>query len=363
MAEAEPTTTGDQPVDTTISQTITEVVSEQRFHAWYAEQQIEDNILNGQWYFNQPSPPPDPEKHIPSKLLQCHRKVHYARQNAPKETAVPDGLFWFGTEFEEQVIVPFLQDVSPDGIYVQNGIWVNETIEHNGHELLVKGSTDPALVTEDATPLVLSEVKTTLSIENKVGPSPHHRAQLTAYLYALNQEYEHDVTGLVIYCDRESFDLVVFEIPFDPDFWDDIVEWMDVLTRYEAVGDLPPAQPEHGWECQYCDFRNRCGKTDEPYADVGPGGLLPLFDGYGRENIVEYLNAHENAKLTPTLAQEHPDLAKEYGAYDWRCTTCSETFQWDAIEPNDNTNATPYCPACVEDGDLCVVRGPEPSEQ
>lgn len=227
----------------------------------------------------------------------------------------------------------------------------------------MKGSTDPALVTNDATPIAVTEVKTSSSVGKKTGPSPHHRAQLTAYLYALNQEYEHDVTGLVIYCDRESFDLAVFEVPFDPGFWESVVEWMGELTQYETAGDLPPAQPHHDWECKYCDYRERCGKGNTPFADVGPRGLLPLFDGYERENIVEYLDARENVRLTPTLAHDYPDLAVEHGAYDWHCTSCQESFHWQAIEPDNDTDAPPYCPVCLDAGDLCVVRGPEPVEQ
>jgi hypothetical protein len=34
-------------------------------------------------------------------------------------------LFRFGTDFEENVIVPYLQDRTPEDIYVQNGIWID----------------------------------------------------------------------------------------------------------------------------------------------------------------------------------------------------------------------------------------------
>jgi len=125
-------------------------ISNSEFNEWYAEQQIETNILNGKAYFNGPSPPKDPERHTPSKLLQCHRKAIYARQNAPREDTPPEGLFWIGSEFEEEIIVPFLQDIAPDELYVQNSLWIDTTIEVDESDVQLCGSTDPAIVTEDA---------------------------------------------------------------------------------------------------------------------------------------------------------------------------------------------------------------------
>lgn len=44
--------------------------------------------------------------------------MSYNWKNAPKEGTPPDGLFWIGSEFEEQIIGPYLQDIAPDGFYV-----------------------------------------------------------------------------------------------------------------------------------------------------------------------------------------------------------------------------------------------------
>lgn len=124
--ESQPPNTTPTPEDTSISTTVRDRLSNQAFAEWYQEQQIEENILNGQAYFNGPSPPKDPERHSPSKLLQCHRKAMYDRRNAPNEGTPPEGLFWIGSEFEEQVIVPFLQDeVTTDNTYVQNSVWID----------------------------------------------------------------------------------------------------------------------------------------------------------------------------------------------------------------------------------------------
>lgn len=352
--------------ETNMLEVVIDRVSNQGFNVWYEERQIEQNILEGKSYFNGPSPPKDAERHTPSKLLNCHRKASYDRQNAPKEGTPPEGLFWIGTEFEEQVIVPYLQDITPDDLYVQNSLWIDTTITVNETELRLRGSTDPAIVTAEAVPVFLTEIKTTTSLDHLSKPKPHHKAQLHAYLYALDHEYDVSITdGLLVYGSRKTLDIKPFHITFDKEFWESVVDWMISQTQYEQSGELPPAVPENDWECTYCSYKHRCGQADTPYTDIGYDGLLPLFNEYDRQNLADYLDAHaeENAKLTPTLAHQYPDLAETYGAYDWSCPRCRETYAWDAVEWDGDPSDPPICQTCLADGDLLTLSGPEPDNQ
>lgn len=341
-------------------------VSNQDFNAWYDERQVTQNILDGQSYFNGPSPPKDPDRHTPSKLLQCHRKATYARQNAPREGTPPEGLFWIGSEFEEQIMVPYLQSVVPDELYVQNSLWIDTNISFDGTEVHLRGSTDPAIVTRDADPVSLTEIKTTTSLDHLTEPKEHHRAQLHAYLYALNEEHDHQITeGLLVYGSRKTLDIEVFHVTFDEDFWQRILEWMTTHTEYEEDSELPPADPEREWECEYCSYKHRCGEADTPYSAIGHEGLLPLLNKYDRYNLVEYLEAHADAdaKLTPTLAHAYPDLVETYGAFDWSCPRCDNTYAWNAVDWDGDPKNPPVCPNCLDDGDLLTLSGPEPDEQ
>ncbi|WP_433629600.1 CRISPR-associated protein Cas4 [Halomicrococcus sp. NG-SE-24] len=352
--------------DFDVPQAVLDRISNREFTEWYSEQQFQTNILEGQAYFNGPSPPKDPDRHSPSKLLQCHRKASYARQNAPREGTPPEGLFWIGTEFEEQVIVPFLQDITTQNTYVTNSLWIDAEIVVDGTELRVRGSTDPAIVTPDAEPLLVTEIKTTTSLDHLSKPKPHHRAQLHAYLFALDREYDHSVTdGMIVYGSRKTLNIEAFHIEFDAGFWERVVDWMREQTVFERSGELPPATPERDWECNYCSFKHRCGQGDSPYADIGYDGLLPAFTGYDRQNLVDYLEAHDgrDARLTPALAHQYPELVDEYGAYDWSCSRCSESYAWDTVEWDGNTDDLPFCPTCAESGVLVTVSGPEPHEQ
>lgn len=339
-------------------------VTNRRFQDWYHDRQFRQNILEGQEYFNGPPAEKPPERHTPSKLLVCHRKAAYSRQNAPREGTPPRGLFWVGSTLEERIIVHFLQDtVTTAETYVANSLWVDIELTEDGKDLHVRGSTDPAIVDPDMNPLLVTEVKSTSSLDHLDGPKEHHRAQLHAYLYALNDEHVHAIRGAVIYVSRKTLEIEVFPVHFDREFWGEVVGWMTSQRDYEASGELPPAAPEREWECSYCSYRHRCGKADTPYRDIGTTGFLPLFADYDRQHVREYLDGHEGARLTPTLAHEYPGLVGDYEVYDWTCPSCATSCAWDAIDWDGDTNDPPFCPNCLRNDDLVTLSGPEPSDQ
>jgi hypothetical protein len=88
-----------------------EILSGDRFEKWYRERQYNENIKNGTPYFNGSGFTPEPHRHSPSKLLQCHRKIVYQQNNAPEQQSDQAGIFWIGKQFEADIAFPFLEDV------------------------------------------------------------------------------------------------------------------------------------------------------------------------------------------------------------------------------------------------------------
>ncbi len=345
---------------------LVDAVTNDSFNNWYDERLFTENILEGRPYFNGASPIPATEKHSPSKLLQCHRKVRYYGQNAPQEGDSPQGLFWIGSEFEEGIIVPFLQEaVTTDSTYVRNSLWIDTEIPTgNGDEVRVKGVTDPAIVDSDGDPILVTEIKTTSSLEYLDGPKPHHKAQLHAYMHALNKDYDRSIQdGLLVYGSRDTLDVEAFHVPFDDQFWQEaVVKWMRKQTQFRENGELPPAEPVFEWECGTCPFQRRCGKHDGKYQDEGFTGLLPGVRDYRKQQLVEYFDAYPDAKLTPTLADEYPELATEHRVYDWECDKCGSTYSHDRIN-EDQVSSLRICENCSVDGELSELRVPEPGQQ
>lgn len=347
--------------ETTRRKQIVDAISNASFNEWYQEEQFTENILEGRPYFNGASPTPEPEKHSPSKVLQCHRKVRYYGENAPKEGASPQGLFWVGSKFEEEAIVPYLlEEITSANTYVRNSMWINSVIESEDSTVRVKGVTDPVIVDREGDPILVTEIKTTSSLEYLDGPKPHHKAQLHAYMYALDEEYDRSIRdGLLLYGSRDTLDIAAFHVGFDEEFWDGtVVKWMGEQTQYRNDSQLPSDEPQFEWECNACPFAKRCGKTEVGFENVGFKCLLPGIDTYRKQQLIEYFDAHQDAKLTPMLAHEYPTLAAEHGVYEWECRYCGSVYVWDAVDVN-----SPVCPSCAESGELRTLRVPSPEDQ
>lgn len=347
-----------------VTQAVAREIKSTDFSDWYDEFQFRQNIRNGQEYFNGPSMKKPPGRFNPSDLLKCHRKTYYGHLNAPEETDDPDGIFFYGNRFEEDLAERYLEDsVDLPETYLQNSLWMNTTIDTDIGPITLVGSTDPVIVDEEGNPILLTEIKTTSSIEFTSEPKMHHLAQTHAYMYGLTEKYDRQIRDVVfLYADRDSLDAKTFHATFDREFWRDrVVRWMEENTFYRVFGFLPPADPEQDWECEYCNYKERCGQSSMYYENEEAAGLLPLYTEYPRGKVVEYLEAHEEAKLTPALAQTYPDLVDEYGAFPWVCNECDSKFVWDEI--NWNGGPSPECPNCDGKESAGRLRGPEPDEQ
>lgn len=331
------------------------------FANWYRRRERSQNVREGKHYFNGPSKINAQSRHSPSALLQCHRRTLYSYFNSPEETEDPSGIFWFGSRFEENVIMPYLiETISDDDTFARNSLWVDYTIETDAGEIQFKGETDPVIVDEHSTPLLLLEIKTKRSIEDLNEPNIHHKAQVHAYLRGLNEKYEVDLDkAAIIYGSRTTLDIEIFEIEFDQEFWDEVVlQWAAEQTDYRTFGNLPPAEPEYDWECKFCSFRERCGRGDSEHSDGTPLGLLPVYSEYPRQKVIDYLDAHPGTRLTPTLANVYPDLIEEYDVYHWSCSACDSDFEWDAIDGLPESNRAPRCPDCHDTEQKGWLSGP-----
>ena len=358
MAESQPNHASSEdrsePLDT---DELLNRLSVERYQEWYQDRQWRQNIENGQPYFNGPGTIPDPERHSPSQLLQCHRKMVYRQENAPAEQPDPRGIFWFGTRFEEDLLFPFLdRAVTGTETYVQNSIWIDFTVETAAGELQIKGSTDPVIVDSDAVPILPTEVKTKSSVDNVTEPNRHHRAQVHAYLVGLSRKFDQNFSDAVlVYGGREALELKTFHVEFDAGFWNNVVlAWAAQHSQYRVDNKLPPAEPEYDWECRFCSYRVRCGKGDSPHQDHGPSGLLLGYAKYPREAVVEYLDGHPDETLTPSLARKYPNLVEEYSVTNWYCDRCSSDVGWDEVDPSGD----PLCPNCADNDEMSSLSLP-----
>ena len=278
-------TLADDRIDTRIDSLI-DSIDATSFDNWYREREFARNIREGQPYFNGPTSIPTPERHSPSQLNQCHRKIYYRQLNAPEEQPSPQGIFWTGTKFEEELVMPYLEAIVGSDGYVRNSMWIDFICETAAGEVRIKGATDPVIVNAESEPLLLIESKTKGSLDHLSEPDTHHKAQVHAYMYGLTHKYDRRLTdAILLYGSRTSLDIRVFHISFDPWFWrQTVLAWTGKHTQYRLDEALPPATPAFGWECEFCEFKHRCGQTDTvQFTNTGakgpPSPVRCIFSG------------------------------------------------------------------------------------
>lgn len=322
----------------------------------------------------------------PHKLGSCKRQWMYHWLNAPQEDPDPHGIFAIGHFMEEEIIEPWLVNEFEPELTVNNAIHVSTIVEEINIEdnqpdppvetgitvdvpddipintntqkqtqnsnskvhLTISGSTDPAICdSETDEVLCLTEVKTTKNIDQLNGePKDKHLYQIHAYMKAL------DITdGFIIYVDRNKLlSPTVFEVEFSEEIWQTIKSWVKETFKYAISNTLPPANPPKEHMCKYCTFRNRCGEGRSNLVnDMGVVGFVPGYKDYPKNAVVEHLEAHDDVKLTPTLAMIYPDLAEKHEVEKWKCPNCTAEFNYteDHFDGFKNTQfETPICPAC-----------------
>lgn len=341
-----------------LSKRIADKITPAEWERWYLYYLRQENAREGKPWMLSAAPVPNPEKHAPSRVKKCHRKGYYNAANAPEEDDEPRGIFFMGRRVENDLVIEFLSDVTERDLIVGNDLDIYYTVEHNGVELYISGDTDPVVLDSSGTPILPSEIKTAENLPD--APRPWHKAQIHAYIYGVRERYDADVDhGLLLYFSRESLDMTVFDVSFDPEFWEEVLDWTVQQTEYREQGVLPPAEPEYGWECEYCAYRHRCGQSDQPFEDHEPEGFLPGIE-YPVQKVREYLSAHPEAELTPTIAAQYPELVEEHAVQDWTCSRCKSRYAWGSLDWDGNLDSMPNCGSCAEDGYPVELRGPRP---
>lgn len=337
----------------------------ERFDTWYRERQKRQNIEDGKSYFNSLRSPKADARHGPSQLLQCQRKQYYRARCAPAESEVPTGTFWNGDKVETEIVLPFLRAVLGDDQYVQNSLWVSFSITADETELEFRGETDPVVVDNQGNPVLVTEIKTSRRVKSRETASPHHLAQIHAYMYGLSQKSSEVVRdGVILYVDRETFDLQSFPVEFDPKFWrETVVSWAEEQSHYRGSETLPSAEPHQEWECRYCPYRERCGRGTTSGESTSWFGIIPEPGTYPHDRLESFLRSHPESRLPPNLASEHPDLADRYGTYNWECEACGNSVPYDFTEGDGGVDDDLQCSKCAKSGIPAQLRSPPPDRQ
>lgn len=348
MSHDTPTPTAEEQFETNSMSSIRTTLTQQQFADFHQKKERERNAEEGyDDTRNDPAHMAADEDHSPSNILNCHRMSYYKSRNAPREDALPFGIFKFGHDFEAYVQTFIEDEVAPEDSEVRNVEQIDFTVDG----LHFTGSTDPVIFNADGVPTALFEVKSTGSLYHvkDKGVNERHKAQAHAYAKGLARKYNRESPPPIffIYGDRETLEVAMIEIEFDPEFWEDeVMEWAHTDTEYRRQDELPPTidDPEstdNHYMCGYCDYAERCGnytpESVSPHSDeythpgeideywwndtiatsiqnttdkLGPKGFLPLTQ-YPEATVISQLVTYPETCLTPTLAHQYPALVAE----------------------------------------------------
>lgn len=305
-----------------------------------------------------------------NELGQCQRRWMYEWTGAPVEEKLPYGIFETNTRIRERVIVDWLSDTvdagtvtEPEEITVsisptENTPATSETeqtatIPEPSGDRTTNGDS-PYTVTVQSGPLIRNEsddvtiatlVKTTGNIERTTGIKYRHLLELNTLLHGLGIE-----NGLVIYVDRHTLvNPRIYSTTYSSEAIDDVREWTTETAQFVVDEKLPPAEPPENWMCSYCPYEKRCGVNDSKYGGLSTVGFVAGLNAYSRQTIESHLETHPDAKLTPTLAIDYPDLADTHDVDNWYCLECEQSYEHTDSEFetfNYPNTMTPECPEC-----------------
>jgi CRISPR/Cas system-associated exonuclease Cas4 (RecB family) len=192
----------------------------------------------------------------PSEALQCPRKCYFSVM-CPEEAAasdLPHGLFYMAKAVEAAII---------GQVRLKHGLLVEEQkrlVLKIAPGVTLHGYLDFCLVNGKGKVKEIFEIKSTAMLKymlKETEPKQHHKAQLMCYLHGFKA-----MEGAVVYVERGDLGKIKqFDVQYDEEFWDRIVEHFKAVAKAMKAEVPPPPKPIEKWECNYCAFRKLCKAT------------------------------------------------------------------------------------------------------
>jgi CRISPR-associated exonuclease Cas4 len=205
----------------------------------------------------------------------CHRQLFYKRRGVTPEREAPYGIFEAGKSVEESFTRAMRGWFGDDVVAGQ--FWIKTVIiGFDGQEIIIRGKPDVVLLSYNLEPHTLYEVKSKSSVKDFTDMAIHQRYQGGIYEHELKKK------GLkfyyLVYISRNNPDEhAQFDAALTDEDWNRIEDYFRVMDEYDTKDQLPPAIPMEDWQCDYCDFKQRCkadgGWSHETYS---PGAMVRM---------------------------------------------------------------------------------------
>lgn len=197
-------------------------------------------------------------KYYPSEIGSCIRKLWYSYKYPLK--VEPDLLKIFEVG---NILHGFVTEVLKSEKNKEVKLLKSEfPFKMHEKDFEVSGRVDDLLLIKSDSKQLLVEVKSTKNVEHIKSPQSHHRTQLMFYMYALQI---HD--GIILYVDKSNLQSKSFEVKFDNDEAEKILEKFSELHKDLKDEILPIDEAKKNvdmmWMCNYCEYKSKCDKNEK----------------------------------------------------------------------------------------------------
>jgi CRISPR-associated protein Cas4 len=184
--------------------------------------------------------------YYPSLLPSCLLRQYWIYREGHVESLEKSGVFKIGELFHDFLTEALKMN---EDLKVETEKPVMLLIKYNDRWIRLSGRID-ALVELNGEKFIV-EIKSIGKIPRE--PLDHHIMQVQPYMLALGAE-----KAVVVYLYKTDLTWTVFEVYYNPDLLEKIIQRAVTLDKALFENKTPTAEPS--WECKYCEFRERCNK-------------------------------------------------------------------------------------------------------
>ncbi|UZE93689.1 MAG: PD-(D/E)XK nuclease family protein [Candidatus Pacearchaeota archaeon] len=194
-------------------------------------------------------------RYYPSEAGSCLRKVWYSYKYPTEIAPELRKIFEMGNIIHDFIVQVLKSEKTPQVELLKSEFPFKEQIE----DFTISGRIDNLIKVKISGKIYLVEIKSSAGIRFVKEASPHNVQQLQLYMHFIGVH-----NGLLVYIDKSTLKTKVFEINYDKEKAQKILERFKLLHKLLTTNTLPePEARKHEktkWMCRYCEYKDRCHK-------------------------------------------------------------------------------------------------------
>jgi CRISPR/Cas system-associated exonuclease Cas4 (RecB family) len=197
-------------------------------------------------------------RYYPSEVGGCLRKTWYSYKYPKEVDKELLKIFQVGEMLHDFLAEVLRSDKTQDVRLIESEFPFKMDMD----DFTISGRVDDILIVEKDGKKVLVEVKSVKMIEMVDEPRFSHEMQIQLYMNATGI---HD--GLLVYVEKSSLQIKQFEIKYDKDIVNYVIERFRNLHKHLIENTLPSPEAKQRddmkWMCKRCEYKEMCDRSEK----------------------------------------------------------------------------------------------------